>query len=187
MPNDSTVVGDIIQWVTNDSTDSNYPNTGNYSEGSAIEKLVGLGTQASAYKNQVKQTAASAVDIFTASTGDSMSYLKVLFTGPIVVPDANLTLATFTEISGPSIGGTLTNSKITSVAGKTTTKASVVLKIANKGTSSLPTFSVTPGTTRFVLTSATMKVTDAYGNAVFPAAGGSGPLVNTTDQNETDD
>ena len=178
----STVVGDSIQWVTYDSA------SGNYSEGSQKETLVGVGNEASAYKDQVKKTEGTNVDIFTTPlpTGVSMSYLKVLFTGPIVVTSTGSTLNDLTEISGPAIGVTnRLNTIITAVAGKTSNKVSIVLKIANSNTTAPPTFTVTPGTTKFNLTSATARITDAHGNAVFPAIAGA--PVSTLGTTETDD
>ncbi|OQA73653.1 MAG: hypothetical protein BWY32_03756 [bacterium ADurb.Bin243] len=178
----STVVGDGIQWVTYDSA------SGNYSEGSLKETLVGVGTEASAYKNQVKITEGTNIDIFNTPlpTGVSMSYLKVLFTGPIIVTGTGGTLNDLTEISGPAIGATnRVNTIITAVAGKTNNKVSIVLKIANSNTTTPPTFTVTPGTTKFNLTSATTRITDAHGNAVFPATAGA--PVTTTGATETDD
>lgn len=174
----STVVGDVMQWVTYDS------GTGNYSEGSLGETLVGVGDEASAYKLQVKYVTTASTDIFAGVTSEGISYLKVLFTGPIVVTATGSDLSKLTEISGPILGGaTPANSIITAVAGKTSTKVSVVLKIANK--LSPPTYTLTPGTTKFNLTSATMKITDAFGNAVFPATAGA--TVSTTGTTETDD
>ena len=174
----STVVGDVIQWATYDS------GTGNYSEGSLGETLVGVGNEASAYKNQEKYVTTSVTDIFVSPSSEGVSYLKVLFTGAIVVTITGDELSKLTEISGPVIGATnKVNSTITAVAGKTSTKVSKVLKIANKLTP--PTFGVHPGTTKFNLTSATMKITDAFGNAVFPATAGA--TVSTTGTTETDD
>ncbi|HBC73486.1 MAG TPA: hypothetical protein DC017_01270, partial [Candidatus Wallbacteria bacterium] len=71
----STVVGDVIQWATYDS------GTGNYSEGSLGETLVGVGNEASAYKNQEKYVTTSVTDIFVSPSSEGVSYLKVLFTG----------------------------------------------------------------------------------------------------------
>ncbi len=177
----SSVIGDKIQWVTYDSS------SGNYSEGSPDETLVGVGNQASAFTNQAKlATAGASANIFTTTTAN-MDYVKILFTGPIVVHDAGLTLDTFGEFTGPIASGTKTNSALSAIAGKNTNKSSVVLKISSlNGAPISCQFSLKAGTTRFNLTSATTKITDAYGNAVFPAA--SGPIImGDTAQNETDD
>jgi len=171
----SSAIGKTIQWVTKESA------SGNFSEGSPIETLVGVAEQASVYMNQVKLANGVHADVFTAST-DGLDYIKILFTGPIAVA-ANTNLSQI-SITGPASLLLPENTILSVVVGKTSSTVNKVLKIANKGASC--TLALTAGTTKLNLNAATIVIRDAHGNAVFPAT--LGPVVTgTTAQNETDD